>query len=173
MAKGGAGFGAGKGTGRDSGFGKGGRDQKGGFRRSLRRSDNPDVIYGRDFEDELLAMDQIVGEMGEVTVHGQVLSVEERDIRGERTILMVSLTDFTDTIRFKLFVSNEDKDSITEHVKKGVFLKVRGMTVLDPFDKELGIGSITGIKKSSDFRVKRRRLSVSPGTVRGRRRLNH
>ena len=145
MAKGGAGFGAGKGTGRDSGFGKGGRDQKGGFRRSLRRSDNPDVIYGRDFE----------GEMGEVTVHGQVLSVEERDIRGERTILMVSLTDFTDTIRFKLFVSNEDKDSITEHVKKGVFLKVRGMTVLDPFDKELGIGSITGIKKSSDFRVKR------------------
>ncbi len=155
VAKGGAGFGAGKGTGRDSGFGKGGRDQKGGFRRSLRRSDNPDVIYGRDFEDELLAMDQIVGEMGEVTVHGQVLSVEERDIRGERTILMVSLTDFTDTIRFKLFVSNEDKDSITEHVKKGVFLKVRGMTVLDPFDKELGIGSITGIKKSSDFRVKR------------------
>ena len=32
--------------------------------RSVRRSDNPDVLYGRDFESESLAIEQIQGEMG-------------------------------------------------------------------------------------------------------------
>ena len=150
------------GQGKNPSFGSGtGGQRKGpseggaGFRRSIRRSDNPDVIYGRDFPDELVAMEQIVDEMGEVTVHGQVLQMEEREIRGERTLLSVMLTDFTDTLRFKLFVPNQDLAELKEHIKKGAFLKVRGMTVVDAFDKELGISSVAGIKKSSDFRTRR------------------
>ena len=37
------------------------RFEGGGFK----KSDNPDVIYGRDFEDEPIAIEKIVGEMGE------------------------------------------------------------------------------------------------------------
>ena len=48
---------------------------------SIRRSDNPDVLYGRDFEDEPIPLEQIVEEMGEVTVRGKILNMEEREIR--------------------------------------------------------------------------------------------
>ncbi len=158
----GAGTGGGPGAnggsgGKQSGFG--GQGKKGAYRRPLKRSDNPNVLYGRDFDDECLPMDQVINEMGEVTVHGQVLAADEREIRGDRTILTITLTDFTDTIRGKIFVPNEELPGIRENIKKGAFLQMKGMTVMDPFDKELEIGSMTGIKKSADFRKKREDLS--------------
>lgn len=122
---------------------------------SLRKSDNPDVLYGRDFEDEPITLDQIVEEMGEVTFRGKILNVEEREIRGERTIVTLTITDFTDTIRVKLFTKNEMLDELRSSIAAGGFVKVKGMTTLDRFDHELNISSITGIKKIADFTTAR------------------
>ena len=41
-------------------------NRKGDFRGGFRRDSNPDVIYGRDFEGEPVALETITGEMGEV-----------------------------------------------------------------------------------------------------------
>ena len=49
--------------------------------------------YGRDFESESLAIEQIQGEMGEVTIRGQVQTLETRDIRNNKTIIMMEVTD--------------------------------------------------------------------------------
>ena len=54
----------------------------GGFR-SRGASNNPDVLYGRDFDDsEIIDLVQVIGEMGEVVIHGQVTGWDEREIRG-------------------------------------------------------------------------------------------
>ena len=133
---------------RKGGFGGSGRD----FReRPLRRSDNPDVIYGRDFEDEAIRIDQIAGEMGDVVIRGKVLSVDEREIRNEKTILMFSVTDFTDTIMVKMFCRNEQLPEIKAGIFPGAFLKIKGVTTIDRFDHELTIGSILGMKKIPSF----------------------
>ena len=58
-------------------FRKGGNFEKG----ALKRSDNPDVIYGRDFEEEAMKIEELIGEMGEVVIRGKVLSVDTRDIK--------------------------------------------------------------------------------------------
>ena len=60
------------------------RKNGGGFAGGYKRSDNPDVLYGRDFEDNAIPMDQILGEMGEVTVRGQISSLETREIGARR-----------------------------------------------------------------------------------------
>ncbi len=131
------------------------------YRKALRsggraRANNPDVIYGRDFEEaEITDLSQIVGEMGEVVIRGQVTSVDEREIRGEKTIVTITVTDYSDTIRAKLFAKNEEMEAFREQVKKGVFVKIKGMTAIDRFDNELTVSSLTGIKKSSDFRTPR------------------
>ena len=123
--------------------------------RSVRRSDNPDVLYGRDFEGESLAIEQIQGEMGEVTVRGQVQMLETRDIRNNKTIIMMEVTDFTDTIVIKIFAQTEQVAEILKEIKEGVFLKIRGVTTIDRFDGQLSIGSVSGIKKIQDFRRQR------------------
>ena len=56
-----------------------------------------------------------MGEMGEVVIRGQILSMDERPIRGEKTILMFSITDFTDTIMVKMFC----KDEYLKEIKDG------------------------------------------------------
>ena len=122
---------------------------------SSRRSDNPDVVYGRDFDDEVITIDKIVGEMGEVAIRGQVISLDTREIRNEKTIIIISVTDFTDTIVLKIFSKNEDVPELLESIKKGAFLKIKGVTTIDKFDSELTIGSIVGIKKIQDFRTTR------------------
>lgn len=118
---------------------------------SYRRSDNPDVIYGRDFEDEAIRIDQIAGEMGDVVIRGQVTSMDEREIRNEKTILMFAVTDFTDTIMVKMFCKNEHLPEIKKGVSVGAFLKIKGVTTIDRFDHELTIGSILGMKKIPSF----------------------
>ena len=42
---------------------------------------NPDVIYGRDFEEESMEIEKIDGEIGEVTLRGKVLTCENRELR--------------------------------------------------------------------------------------------
>lgn len=133
---------------------------KGGFSGGFKRSDNPDVVFGRDFEDDTILIEQIVGEMGEVVIRGKVLSLETREIRNEKTIIMFSVTDFTDTIMIKMFAKNEFVADIIAEVKKGAFLKIKGVTTIDKFDGELTIGSVTGIKKIQNFTSSR--IDTSP-----------
>lgn len=128
---------------------------------NYKRSDNPDVIYGKDFEDEeVIAIDQIFGEMGEVVIRGKILNLDTREIRNEKTIIMFSVTDFTDTIMVKMFAKNEQLPDILEGVKKGAFIKIKGVTTIDRFDGELNIGSVVGIKKIPDFTTVR--MDTSP-----------
>ncbi len=119
------------------------------------RSSNPDVVYGRDFDEECIPIEKITGEIGEIVIHGQVVSLDAREIRNEKTILILSFTDFTDTIVIKIFTKNEDLPNLKESIQKGAFLKIKGVTTIDKFDSELTIGSIYGIKKIQDFRSQR------------------
>ena len=145
-----------KGGGSRGGFSKG----NGGFRKrefsSYRKSDDPNVIYGRDFDDAAIELKEVVSEMGEITIRGKVISFDTREIRNEKTIIMYAVTDFTDTIMVKMFVRNDQLADILQDIKMGAFLKIKGVTTIDKFDGELTIGSVTGIRKIPDFTVTRK-----------------
>lgn len=118
-----------------------------------RKSDNPDVLYGREFDGEYTKIEDISEESGEVIIHGQIIFREAREIRNERTIITFAVTDFTDTISSKLFVKNENLPEMLEVIKEGSFIRLKGMAMLDTYDKEVGIASVTGIMRGTDFRV--------------------
>ena len=120
-----------------------------------KKSDNPDVLYGRDFDDEFISIRDIAGEMGEVTIRGQIINTDSRLLKSGKTIVIFDVTDFTDTITVKLFAREEMLEDINKAVVKKNFIKLRGMTTIDKFDGELTIGSVVGIKKCEDFTDKR------------------
>ena len=139
-------------------------ERKGEFRRKYepgsKKSDNPDVIYGRDIEEEPMEIVKVDGPIGEVVIHGKVMSLESREVRNEKTLIIFSVTDFTDTIMLKAFAKNEDAPAILKGLGPGNFVKVRGVANIDQYDGELTISSITGIKKIPDFTTTR--MDVSP-----------
>ncbi len=120
-----------------------------------RRSDNPDVLYGRDFEEETMEIEKIDGEIGEVVVRGKIIMTDSRELRSGKTIIIFDVTDFTDTITVKMFAREEQLDDLKNAVVKGTFIKIKGVTTIDKFDGELTLGSVVGIKKSEDFTGKR------------------
>ena len=134
--------------------------KEGGYSRGYKRSDNPDVIFGRDFEGKSIELKEIEGEMGEVIVRGKIISVDEREIKGEKFIFTCVISDYTDSIVLKLFLKKENLDEIKEQLKPGTFIKAKGMTVVDKFDNDLIISSITGIMKATNFTVKRQDNSI-------------
>ena len=141
---------------------KEGKEGKADYRRpqNLKRSDNPDVIYGKDFEDEAMPISEVIGEIGEVTIRGQIIALDTREIRNEKTIVFFDLTDFTDTMTIKVFTRNEQLPELMAEIKKGAFIKVKGMAMIDKFDGELTIGSLVGIKKIKNFTSSRMDHSV-------------
>lgn len=124
-------------------------------RRALKRSDNPNVVFGRDFEDDTINIEEIWGEMGEVAIRGKIRVLDKREIRNERTIVSFEITDFTDTIKVKMFVHNEQLDELLNELKVGGFYRLKGVTVNDTFDRELTIGSVIGVAKIPDFTTMR------------------
>ncbi|WP_461809943.1 PolC-type DNA polymerase III [Faecalimonas sp.] len=133
--------------------------QKKEFYSSIKRSEDPNVIYGRNFEDDPIELFKVVGEIGEITIRGKVIQFDTREIRNEKTIVMFAITDFTDTIMVKMFTRNEQLPEILSEITKGAFLKIKGVTTIDKFDGELTIGSVTGIKKIPDFTTTRKDTS--------------
>ena len=136
-----------------------GKEFKKDFVRPLKQGDDPNLIYGRNFEDEPIRLDQVVSEMGEITIHGKIISFETREIRNEKSIIMFAVSDFTDTIMVKMFARNDQLPELLGNLKKGAYVKVKGITTIDKYDGELTIGSVTGIRKIGDFTVKREDLS--------------
>ena len=139
--------------------GRKGDFKKKDFYRPVKQGDDPNLIYGRSFDDEPITLDQVVTEMGEVTIHGKIINFDTREIRNEKTIIMFAVTDFTDTITVKMFTRNDQLPELLGELKKGAFVKIKGITTIDKFDGELTIGSVTGIKKIGDFTVSREDLS--------------
>ena len=125
----------------------------------VKRSDDPGLVYGRNFDDEPIELSQVVSEMGEITFRGKVISFETREIRNEKSILIFAVTDFTDTITVKLFIRNEQLPDMLEGVKKNGFYKIRGVTTTDKYDGELVINSVFGIRKIPDFTESRQDLA--------------
>lgn len=116
---------------------------------------DPDIIYGKSFEGEAIAISEIQDEVGEVVVRGRVNKFETRELRNEKTIITFAVTDFTDTISAKIFVKNEQVADIASVLKNGIFIKMKGMALMDKYDREISISSIVGIKTIPDFTTSR------------------
>lgn len=120
-----------------------------------KKSDNPDVIYGRDFDDEAMEISDINAEIGEVCIKGKIIFTDSREIKNEKTILMFDITDYTDTIRTKIFVRNEMLSEVSGRIKNGANVKLKGMALFDRFDHEVSISSVVGVKEIPEFTQKR------------------
>ena len=81
--------------------------------------------------------------------------MEDRELRSGKFIITGAITDFTDTIMFKLFVSPDDRGPLLDELQKGKFYIIKGVPMYDSYSKEITFSSVAGIKPANDFREKR------------------
>ena len=124
-------------------------------RMPLKRSDAPDVIFGRDFDDDIIPIKDIVDEIGEVTIRGKITEAEGRELRNDKYIYTFAVSDFTDTISCKIFCWADQTEEFVPALKLGEFIKIKGIAKFDEYVGELMVSSLFGIKKIKDFTTTR------------------
>jgi DNA polymerase III subunit alpha, Gram-positive type len=79
----------------------------------------------------------IVDEERRVWVEGYIFSAETRELRSGRTLLTFKITDYTSSIMVKMFSRDKEDAALYQHVKKGMWVKVRGSIQNDTFVRDL------------------------------------
>ena len=125
--------------------------KKGTFHKSVDEA----CFYGRNCDGDLIKIADIGEDSGEIVVEGMITSTEERELRSGKILFMFNMTDFTDSIQAKIFVEPEELQGFGEELKKGKFVRLKGVPMYDTFSREIAINSVRGIKSASDTRKKR------------------
>ena len=132
------------------------RHEKGEKQYKMVRSDNPDVLFGRDFDGNSIELAEIRDEIGEAIVRGRIISIDTRFFEKTGKYMMkLELSDFTDSIKVKFFFNEEFYKEFSAKINEGDFISVKGIVTEDKFDREIEVNSPVGVKKISDFRTPR------------------
>ncbi|MCI8956679.1 MAG: PolC-type DNA polymerase III [Eubacterium sp.] len=122
-------------------------------------SDNPEVVYGRDFKFEAdTQLCDVFEGTGETVVKGQVMTMDERETRTGKFIVTLEITDFTDSIAVKIFLGDENaKKEFTSKVKKKTFIRIKGVAMYDTYDRQVEISRVDGMKLIPAFSTEKRK----------------
>jgi len=124
-------------------------------RANRRQAKSPDLIYGRNTDGEITKMEDLERLEGEVVVRGKIQSIEEKETKNKKFIWAVLLTDYTDSIKVKLFLKPNEAADLRPVLQTGMCVKVKGLLSFDSYDKEKNISNVVGISKVQDFTLHR------------------
>ncbi|MGM9986519.1 MAG: PolC-type DNA polymerase III [Bacillaceae bacterium] len=100
--------------------------------------DEPIVIGYLIKKDELVTpLDYIRDEEKRVVVQGYIFDAEIRELRSGRHLLLLKITDYTNSILVKMFSRDKDDLPLLQGLKKGKWVKVRGSVMNDTFVRDL------------------------------------
>lgn len=101
-------------------------------------ADSAKLIKGRKIDSPVVNISTIKSKMTNITIWGDVFDYAEKEIRtknGEKRVVSVSITDYTDSITIKSF-EDKDDENIFAAFKKGGTLLIRGRADFDTFENE-------------------------------------
>ncbi len=100
-------------------------------------TENLPLKIGREIQDEPSPIRDILEEEKSMVIQGYIFDVDIRNLRSGRDLLIVSLTDYTDSIQIKMFSKGDEQKELFKQVKEGVWIKARGSIQTDTFTNEL------------------------------------
>ncbi|OPJ57129.1 PolC-type DNA polymerase III [Alkalithermobacter paradoxus] len=127
--------------------------------------ENQHILYGKEIKDKIELIQDIHPEIGKTCIQGKVFGIETRELKGGRVLLVLSVTDYSNSINCKLFLRENNKENILNNIKIDTFLKIRGDVIFDTYSQEM-ILSISDIEtyeykeKTDDCNEKRVELHL-------------
>src|SRR5699024_921459 len=96
-------------------------------KRMQNKHQNEEVPFsiGQKIMDEIIPMEQIQEEERRVSVQGYVFDVEVRELRSGRSLLIMKVTDYSDSLEIKMFSRNDEDEVVFAQAKAGIWIKAR------------------------------------------------
>ncbi|QGH34571.1 PolC-type DNA polymerase III [Gracilibacillus salitolerans] len=95
------------------------------------------VQLGYPIKENPISMRDVVEEEKNVIFQGFVFDAEIRELRSGRHLLMLKVTDYTDSFQIKMFSKGDQDVEKFKQLKEGMWIKAKGMVQTDNFSNEL------------------------------------
>ncbi|KRM72761.1 PolC-type DNA polymerase III [Lacticaseibacillus brantae] len=101
------------------------------------------VQLGRPLKlsDPVQQMVTLTQEERSATIEGFVFDVEVRNLRSNRKLLMLKVTDYTSSFLVKKFSNGADDEAVFAAIQKGMWLRIRGSVQEDTYSRELTVNA--------------------------------
>ncbi|WP_440895349.1 PolC-type DNA polymerase III [Amphibacillus sp. Q70] len=100
---------------------------------------NEPVMIGYSIKEPAIPMKDIFEEERRVILQGYIFNVDIRELRSGRHLLIIKMTDYTDSFTVKMFSRTDQDQEKFKSVKPGIWAKVRGSIQTDTFSNELAM----------------------------------
>ena len=101
------------------------------------KKEETDVIYGKEIKDEVIPISEIPMDAKFVTLQGDIIFLDSREVKNEKTMVKFYLADESDAFTCKAFFPNKKFAEIKGDLKAGKsHVKIKGRFQYDSFDKE-------------------------------------
>ncbi len=119
---------------------------------STKKDPDSNAILGFDIKEESVSMNQVTGEIDNVTVSGYIFGKEEfESSKSNFKIITLKISDETDSLISKIFFRNEeDFQRVNNDLKIGSWYKINGRVSYDTFSNDyvLSAKNIVPIEKT-------------------------
>ncbi len=115
------------------------------------------IVLGKPIKDTPIKLDNIKDEEINVCIEGELFQKDMREIKNDKVLLILSITDYSSSIGVKIFCKKNEFPSLNENLKIGNYYKIKGYIRYDTFDKELVL-----MAKDINLSVKPIRQDSSP-----------
>ncbi|MFC0524176.1 PolC-type DNA polymerase III [Pontibacillus salicampi] len=95
------------------------------------------LLIGYNIKDNPEPIENIQEEEGRMIIQGHIFEAELRELRSGRHLLMIKLTDYTDSIQVKMFSKGDEDIDKYQRIKEGMWVKARGRIQTDNYTNEL------------------------------------
>ncbi len=102
----------------------------------------------------LVTVENLSAEDGKVSLDGEVIFMEDRELKSGKTLLSFDLYDGTSTMTCKAFLNKENAKKVIKRIKNAKGIKIAGNAQMDNFSNELTVMAntiieSTGVKKEN------------------------
>ena len=116
--------------------------------------ENTPLILGMapTIKEPLVKITDLNAESGMVALQGEVIKIEDRELKSGKVLLSIDLYDGTSTLTCKAFANGDQAKKVIGRLKNAKGIKLAGKAGLDTFSKELSVVANTiieteGLKK--------------------------
>ena len=115
--------------------------------------DSPLILgMNPEIKEPLIKVQDVGIESGNVCIDGEVIAMEDRELKGGKILLSLSIYDGTSTMTCKAFLTKDNSKKVIGKIKGAKGIKLAGKAGMDTFSNEITIMAntivvSTGIKK--------------------------
>jgi len=133
---------------------KNGKSAKGRGRKGRGKQAGASILT-EAIADEAVPISELDENSGRVVIRGEIIALDVRELRNEKLLYAVSVTDFGDTINVKFFFTPEEAEQYKGVLKKGNTVKLRGRVAYDNYEKDINIASVYELAQIPSLRTVR------------------